>query len=391
MATEPFHVTPLDDVAPVVTPPEPADVEPADDAVPAAESAAPAATPDESGDGTPQAKETPATPAKAEEKPKVPTAREKLIAKLTGVEDKTEETPSTPAAETPEVPAAEIKQEPAGEKPPTTADEAPLTDAELKDVTNDDIKAMKPGEARRKINRLVSRIREAAPLAEVMQETIKACEEVGLAPKDYRNWVELGIELQRGDNPKAIKALEAIAKRAGIIPAPATNAPTMTAELDAWLTAQVADVEISATAAQEIRKRLGPVTKPAKVTPHERAATEEDVETPPAPPARRQPTPHQVASSRAVDKMATIATEFEGKIGKERFAEIEPRVIAVLASRKGSHPDSWGDIFRSAIETEIAKAPRLKTIAPPVRPGPSSTPSKPVFKTARERLIHEHT
>jgi hypothetical protein len=47
--------------------------------------------------------------------------------------------------------------------------------------------------------------------------------------------------------------------------------------------------------------------------------------------------------------------------------------------------------MRTAFEIEIAKAPKPKPLGSTVRPGTQSGPSKPVFKSERERVIHEHT
>lgn len=339
----------------------------------------------------PEAEATPPTPASQDEQspatevvkadpppaadPPKPSAREKLIAKLTGVGEEPE--PESPEAEppTPE-PKAEGTEQPKAEKPP----EAPPEDE--KEVTNEEIARMKPGEARRKINRLLQKNREAAPLVGMAKEIIETCEKNGMTPADYKAWVALGLGLQAG-HPQALEHFKQLADKAGIIPAVAAGLPP---EVDAWLDAQVKDLEISTSAAAELRKQLGGAARPApaKVLPPA-----------PAPaPARQppQPSPISVAQNRAVDQIDRIATTYEKQIGEARFKQLEPRIMAELAKRKGSHPDAWPDIYRSVVETEIAKAPKPAPITPAIRPGTSPTASAaPQFKSERERVIANYT
>jgi len=90
--------------------------------------------------------------------------------------------------------------------------------------------------------------------------------------------------------------------------------------------------------------------------------------------------------------MTKIADEYEKKIGSARFSELEPRIKAALAQRKGTHPDAWPDIFRSVVEAEIAKAPKAVNITTNLRPGTATSPATPAtFKTERERIIHKYT
>ncbi len=159
------------------------------------------------------------------------------------------------------------------------------------------------------------------------------------------------------------------------------------ADLDTWLDEQVKDLEISREAAKALREKF-------KATPPKAA------DPPPAPaPQPRQQLPQQQpgvspeymnARTRAVNEIGRIADEYEKRLGADRFAELEPKIQEALKARKGRHPDAWPDIYRSAIETELAKAPKLATPGTSLRPGSTPSSSTPQFKTERERLLHKY-
>lgn len=333
---------------------------------PAAEPAPP--TPASQDEPTPATEVQTDAPPKADDTPK-PSAREKLIAKLTGVGEETE--PESPEAEAPPPePKAEGTEQPKAEKPP----EPPPEDE--KEVTNEDIAKMRPGEARRKINRLLQKNREVAPMVEMAKEIVETCEKHGMTPADYKAWVALGLGLQTG-NPQALDHLKGLADKAGL------SQLGLTPELDAYLTAQEKALEIAPSVVAELRKQLG-VAPP---------------EAPAAPPRQPRPQPsHQppsdpvvAATQRANREIARLADSYEKQIGADRFKALEPRIMAALAQRQGSHPDAWTDIFRSVVETEIAKAPKPAPINPALRPGTSPTATAPPqFKSERERVIHQY-
>lgn len=347
---------------------------------------APVATPEPASQETGDSQPTPTepTPPKAEVVPEK-SAREKLISKLIGEEEvkpsETDDEPVTPAATAPTdtVPTATDGNTPNSKKqnePP-----APAPEDDLVDVTNDTVKAMKPGEARRKITRLIERVKTSESLAEGYKEIIDVCEQNGFSPDDYKAWVNIGVGVQQGD-AKSIQALTAIAKKLGLSP---EASPAMSPELDAWISKQAEDMEITSAAANELRKKLGPAQKAAPPAPVAPAPV-----APVAPPQQQQTS--DPARSRATQAMTRIADEYEKKIGSARFSELEPRIKAALAQRKGSHPDAWPDIFRSVVEAEIAKAPKVVNVTTGLRPGTSTSPATPAtFKSERERIIHKYT
>lgn len=379
MATEPTTIAPLEDGPRVVidhaTPPP---ITQGDDAD------TPPAKP---GEGSSPEPETQETPPKADEAPDVPkSAREQLIAKLISVDDvkpepEKEPEPEAAAAEKPEATETKTAE---GETKPEKAPESNKDD-ELTELTNDTAKAMKPGEARRKINRLIERVKDSEPLAKGYKEIIDVCEKHGFAPEDYRAWVHLGIGIQDG-NEAALKEFATLATKLGILPE-AAAAPELPADLDTWLNSQIKDLEISPVAAAELRKKLGVGKEaPAAKPPVRQQQTQPE----------RQPAPRVdplvQARTKATNELGRIADEYEKKIGEARFKELEPRIKAELAKRQGRHPDAWPDIFRAVIDAEIARAPKPAAVNPGLRPGGSSTPAtKQTFKTERERVIHQYT
>lgn len=313
--------------------------------------------------------------------------RRKLIQKLTGVDDSDGEPPVGTDLETP-APAADPEQA-AEDKPPTEDPAKP--DAELAKVDNDTVKAMKPGEARRRINRLVERVVEMKPHAEMAREIIDACEKHQMSPADYKAWVALGLGLQRGDDEAKTMFAE-IAKKAGVIPEPAAPVEPvspLTAELDAWLEMQVKSLDMSPTVAAELKKRLGtPLPAPAAVKP------------PPVPakaaaPSQPQADPQRVAYKAAYDKaiisIDSIMGQFEKQLGPD-YKTVEPRIMAALAKRKGTHPDAWPDIVRSIVAAEAARLPKRTPPRQTLGGGNGTSPgAKPVFKSERERVIYQTT
>jgi len=347
---------------------------------PPAEGEAPAPPePAKQAEGSSPPEPKPEDPPKAEDPPKPePTARERLIAKLTGEDQEPKVESPTPTEDPP--PKAEAPPEPKEpDAPPPAGDDDDLTE-----LTNDTAGKIKPGEYRRKVNKLIARVKQAEPLAAVGKDIIELCEANQLDPADYKAWVEIGIGLQQG-NAKALEALKNVAHKAGVIPAAAPA--VLPADLDTWLDEQVKDLEISREAAKALREKF-------KATPPKAA------DPPPAPaPQPRQQLPQQQpgvspeymnARTRAVNEIGRIADEYEKRLGADRFAELEPKIQEALKARKGRHPDAWPDIYRSAVETELAKAPKLATPGASLRPGSAPSSSTPQFKTERERLLHKY-
>ena len=347
---------------------------------PPAEGEAPAhPEPAKQAEGSSPPEPKPEDPPKAEDPPKPePTARERLIAKLTGEDQEPKVESPTPTEDPP--PKAEAPPEPKEpDAPPPAGDDDDLTE-----LTNDTAGKIKPGEYRRKVNKLIARVKQAEPLAAVGKDIIELCEANQLDPADYKAWVEIGIGLQQG-NAQALEALKNVAHKAGVVPAAAPAA--LPADLDAWIDEQVKDLEISREAAKALREKF-------KATPPKAA----DPPSAPAPQPRQQLPQQQpgvspeykAARTRAVDEIGRIADEYEKRLGADRFAELEPKIQEALKARKGRHPDAWPDIYRSAIETELAKAPKLATPGTSLRPGSTPSSSTPQFKTERERLLHKY-
>jgi hypothetical protein len=336
--------------------------------------------PAEPGDAAPSEKPEDSAPPAEAEKPDPQAHRRKLIAQLTGEVDppKDEDPPEDQPAEQAKAPE-ETPADPPAPEAKKQEPEPPQAD-DLNEVTNDSIRAMKPGEARRKINRLITRYKEAAPLADLGREIIQACEKNGLSPDDYRAWVALGMGVSTGDE-NAIKQLVAFSQRFNQKPAdPPPPAPAD--DTEAWLKKQVDEMNISPAAADELRKRLAP-----KAPPPAQPAV------PPAAPQRRGPAPeYAAAQQRAYADLDRIEAEYEKKLGT-RWQEVKPRVIEALKAKAGRHPDAWGDIYRSSIEAELARAPKPPPIQPGLRPGTGASAGSgtPQFKSERERVIHSYT
>jgi hypothetical protein len=339
--------------------------------------------PASSGEGVSQEMEAVATPPKADEAASPTSHRDKLIAKLTGVED----VPSTDEAE-PEEAEPKAAETPAPtpkeEDKPKAVEPTSKEDEDRTELTNETAKAMKPGEVRRKINRLLTETRELRPMAQGFKEIIDYCTENDFTPEDYKAWVALGAGINKGDEG-ALKRFQDLAAK--VLP-PAPAAGGLTPELDSWLIDQTRDLEISKATAAELRKRLG--AAPAAATPAAPAAAPKPA-APAAPPTPRAD-PIIVARQRATEEIGKATDEYEKRIGVANYKALEPRIMAELAKRKGRHPDAWPDIFRSVVETELARAPKPAQIGGTLRPGTSSAPaSQPVFKSERERVIASYT
>ena len=97
------------------------------------------------------------------------------------------------------------------------------------------------------------------------------------------------------------------------------------------------------------------------------------------------------ARNASTAEIGRIADDYEKRIGSDNFKALEPRILAELAKRKGKHPDAWPEIYRSVVEVELAKAPKLAQIQSTLRPKVGQAPpAQPEFKTERERIIHKY-
>jgi hypothetical protein len=320
----------------------------------------------------------PAKPDAPKEDPQA--TRRKLIDSLTGVAN--EKAPEEEAE-----PEAKDDTEP--EKATAAAPEKKPEDAEpahddLAEVTNESVTKMKPGEARRKINKLISRVRAAEPFAALGNEIVQTCERHGFSAADYKAWMDIGIGMHLGDE-RAKAAFANLAKQAGIVAEPPAPAEVLTSDLNAWLDEQVKDLEMSPGVADALRDKLKtPAPAPRQAAP------------PPAAP--RQPV-QQIAPQRpwtpqdeqsAIGEIDTIMADFEKQIGAD-YKTIEPRIMAELSKRKGRHPHAWPDIVRSVIATERARLPQRKPVQTSVGASQGASSSAVPLKTERAKTIHRLT
>jgi len=336
------------------------------------EAASPAAEPVEGrSQESPAAEEQPkADPPKPEK-----TLREQLIDQLTGVE----EPKSEDEDEEPTPPAN--KQDPAPAKPEDAKPEEIPED--LVEVTNDDIKAMKPGEGRRKINRLIKRLKDAEPYAQGYKEIVDTCAANGFAPDDYKAWVGIGIGLQRG-NPQAAEHLKQIMAKAGMTVGAAGPPP----ELEKLLSELEEAIDVTPAAAKKLRALFK--AAPAPEQPRPAAAQQQQQQQPVQPQAPVAPNPNtpDPARERGLTEMVDVGTRWKDKLGEARWKEIQPTLAAALKAKGNRPPASWGSIYEAEIEKIVAKS-KPATLTSGLRPGGgqagSSTPS---FKTERERVLH---
>ncbi len=342
-------------------------------------------------------------PAKADETPIDPQkTRNAFIAKLTDVDDSSAEAPAkdTPAPADPSAdPPADAKQK---TPVPVAAAAAPpadgAADPDLVEMTNESAAKLKPGEVRRKMNKLLTRYKEGEPFMKVGREIIDTCEKAGFDAADYRKWMQLGIGMQTQD-PEAVKAFGDLVTSMGYlapdqVPQPVAP-PDPNPAIVAWLAEREREAEITPDAARTLRAMLAgsPAAAPAAAQP--------PVARPVTPPARQpQPQQHQPApqanpmvalQQRAVEKINQVFGEYETRHGKNVITELEPRITAALAKRKGAHPDAWPDIVRAVIDAELAKAHKQAPVQPVVRPGTGTAPAVRQFGSAREHVIHSWT
>jgi hypothetical protein len=381
MADEPkVYVTPLQDDVPAASPAEEPQTAPADPA-PAAD---PAPSPAEPGDGISPEPERPDPPPKAEAEPHIQSEREKLISKLTGVEEEppSEDDEAKPPPATPET----------AETPPPDADKdtpADAADQDMVELTNESAKTLKPAEYRRKVNRLITRIKEAAPLAEIGKDIIETCEKHQLDPADYRAWVALGLGVHVGDEA-ARTQLKQIAIKAGLVPASTTAA--MPADFEAKLAQWEEDVDITPKVAKQLRAMFGKPNTPAPEQPNTPApaAPAAPAAVAPVAPAADPAAQHKQRQDAGFARMVAVGERYKVKLGDARWKEIQPALSAALKARKAL-PEVWDTVYETEIERILVSAPKPRIGTPPLRPGSTPTPAKPVFKSARERLLHDYS
>lgn len=319
----------------------------------------------------------PAKPDSAKEDPHA--TRRKLIDSLTGVAN--EKAPEEEAE-------PEAKDDTAAEKAPAAApekkSEAESDADDLTEVTNESVMKMKPGEARRKINKLIEKRRAEAPFVALGNEIVQTCEQHGFSPADYKAWMDIGIGMHRGDE-RAKAAFANLAKQAGIVAEPPAPAEILTSDLNAWLDKQVKDLEMSPGVADALRDKLkaaSPAPKPA--------APPTAAPRPPVQPAAPQRPWTPQDEQFAISEIDTIMADFEKQIGAD-YKTIEPRIMAELSKRKGRHPHAWPDIVRSVIATERARLPQRKPVQTSVGASQGASSSAVPLKTERAKTIHRLT
>jgi hypothetical protein len=309
-----------------------------------------------------------AEPTASEQKPEPPKSmREEIIRKLTGEDaDKPE-----PAAEAPEAdkPKEEAKPEPKAGEP-----DEPIPDTP---ITNEQVTAMKPGEARRKINRLLDERTKLRPLAGMASEIIQECQKAGLTPEDYKAWVKLGLGLQTGD-PRALKAVADLAVKAGAIQVPKAEDVDVSG-LESALKKAEDDFDL-----EHLRKEV------AKLKEKKQPVT------PVAPPPQPMPQPdtraqQAEAHNRATAEIGRLADDYSKKVPAGDWEKLQPKIMSELAKFQGRHPDAWPAIFTAVVEKEIASIPKPAQVKPALTPGKTTSPARPVFKSERERAIHRLT
>jgi hypothetical protein len=372
---DPITVTPLAETA---EPVEAQDTAPSPQPEAQAPEAAPPAAEPVEGD-SPETSAEPEQPKAAPPKPEK-SLREALIDKLTGVEE-----PKSEDDEEPTPPANPQDKAPA--KPEDTPKDKPADPPEdLNELTNETAKAMKPGDVRRKINRLIARVREATPLAAVGKDIIDTCEANGLAPADFKAWVNIGIGLQQG-NPQAVEMFKGIAAKVGTAP---EATPVMPADFEAKLAELEEAVDISPKAARQLRALFG---KPQTEQPNTQPAAppKPNTQTPNAQtPAAK---PQQAVDPRQVglDAMVKVGERYKAQIGADRWQEIQPALSAALKAKGARAPGAWADVYESEIEKILARAPKPTTPDSNLRPGGQAGSSTPQFKTERARVLHKLT
>lgn len=321
----------------------------------------------------------PDSEARDEEAESPETRRERLIDELTNAHDDE----ATTAKPQPSDETASAAQPPAHEPKAET----PADDEDLQEVTNESVRAMKPGEARRKINKLISRVKEAEQMAAGYREIVELCQANGLSPEDYKAWVKIGIGLQRGD-PTAIEAFKFIGQRVGAaLPAAGPDLSAINKLIDEL----VDSVDMSEEAAKKIRDALGASATPA--TPAKPAPAQAPVQ-PPAPPPAQPPAPSATPDAethrvhRALRELETVAQRYRQRLGDARWKEIQPALVEAMKPRASTPPEAWAAVYEAEIEKLLARG-AAKPVASSLRPSSTSGAVKPQFKSERERVIHK--
>lgn len=318
----------------------------------------------------PEATETPPPKADADEAhpdaESPETRRERLIDELTGKTDDQEEAQQAPEG------TEEPKPEPEAKAPEPTDDD-------LQEVTNETVRAMKPGEARRKINKLISRVKEAEQLAAGYKEIVDLCQANGFSPEDYKAWVKIGIGLQRGD-PQALEAFKFVGQRVGLTPGIDYDA------VNKLLDELVERVDVSEEAAEKIRAAIKAPPKaaqaPAQTPPP--APAPAPASPPPQPPPAAQ---EQLRVQRSLHELERVANKYRQKLGEARWKEIQPALVEAMKPRASLPPEAWAAVYEAEIEKLVAKG-GTKPAAAGLRPSSTTGTAKPQFKSERERVIH---
>lgn len=265
--------------------------------------------------------------------------------------------------ETTKVDEPEAKVEETDEKVPEPAkgDDEVFSEAELK--------GYKPRTAAR-IRSLLDERKQVAPIVE-FGAAILTDIHGKVTPEEFTRWAKLGIEIST-KQPGAADKLVRMAEHLGYRPA----ASPLDEE---WLMDQVAAGEISVSGAKALRAKLK--TEPVKAQPPERVNTPPPAQVPDA----------RVEIDKATSQMKVVAEGYKTRHPAD-FDRLHKTAVDKLKEHAGTHPSAWPGLFKEIFERVIAEAKKPQTATKsPLRPGTTSSPAQPQFKSERERTINRFT
>ena len=305
-----------------------------------------------------------------DKKPDGPSAVEQFIRKFHGPE----KAPEEPKAEDP--PA-----------PPADDDDADINEVPLDRLEADaDAAANDPSVPRKlakKHKKVLGRLKRAEPLADLGADIITTCETHGWDPKDYVRFMRLGARARTGD----AAALQELRRELGADEMQTVAQRTWGVEDEKWLGQAIANGDIAAEKADEVRARFQSAPPASAPKPPPVAAPPQPQQQPTAAPEDR------AAVERGKTEIRDAFDRHTTGLGEADKTRVRTELLAKLKSYGNRHPDSWGAIADNLTagivqRMRAAAAPVKAPSSPPLRPG-GSTPATPAPKTAREGFLQK--
>jgi hypothetical protein len=335
-------------------------------------------------------------------------AKETLIAKLTGAEeDDTEDPEDGPAVETAEKPAETTATPESKEN--VVATEVASTEPAKPEFSEDELiapvdKHTKPA-TRKRIEALIAdrkakidEFQKQKPLADYGQSVLKLCSDANMTAEDFGAWFAFGTAVNA--DPKNAPLLlqqeaERMAKALNVELPQKQALPVLSPaiqDLEEFVIESVTSMELSGDTAKKILEKIRAAKKgsaPAQSSPPPAPVQQPAPTAQNPPPQIQQRDPMQDPVVRQAAQEITTLTEGYAKAIPADWAKIQVAANEQMKKYAGTDPRHWPAFFKQEVEAAKAKfvVPKKPTIPQTLRPTSGTADKKPLAGKAEAMAL----